>query len=168
MILNCYPAALCAACSGSSGNGSPEGFNGNCIYRDARLLTKEGECDEEGREQGGHQGNDSDLGIDGRAGSILEGITYSIADDSCLVGIAALAALMTGFNIFLGVVPEAARIGHEQCQQQAGDDVAQQETANRLGAADDADYDGGKDAHQTGGNQLAQGAGGVDIGRQRR
>ena len=52
---------------------------------------------------------------------------------------------MAGFNILFAVVPEAAGVGHEERQEQACDDVAHQEPANRLDAADKAHRQGGQD-----------------------
>lgn len=68
------------------------------------------EVDEEGGDQGGHQGHHGDLGVDGGAGRVLEGVADGVADDGGLVGVRALAALVAGFNVFLAVVPQAARV----------------------------------------------------------
>ena len=107
------------------------------------FSTEEGEHDEHGGEQGGNQAHHGNLGVDGGAGGVLEGVAHGVANDGRLVGVAALAALGAGLNVLLGVVPQAAGIGHEQSQQQAADDIAQQEAANGAGAADEAYDDGG-------------------------
>ena len=127
------------------------------------FSTEEGEHDEHGGEHGGNQAHHGNLGVDGGAGGVLEGVAHGVANDGRLVGVAALAALGAGLNVLLGVVPQAAGVGHEQSQQQAADDIAQQEAANGAGAADEAYDDGGDNGHQTGGDQLPQGAGGGDV-----
>ena len=52
---------------------------------------------------------------------------------------------LPGLHVFLGIVPQAAGVGHEQSQQQAAEDVAQQEAANGGGAADEAHDQRGDD-----------------------
>ena len=79
------------------------------------------------------------------------------------MGLAALAALVAGFNVLLGVIPQTARIGHEQRQQQAAYDIAQQEAANCPGAPYEAHYYGGQYGHEAGGDKLFQGACGGDV-----
>ena len=90
----------------------------------AERLTEDGEADKQSRQQGSNQGYNGDLGIDGRTGSILEGVAYGVADNGSLMSFAALTAFMTGFHVLLGVVPEAAGVGHEEGDQKTGNDVA--------------------------------------------
>ena len=118
------------------------------------LSPKQRQGRKEGGQKGGDQRHHGDLGVDGRAGRVLEGVADGIAGDGRLVGLGALAALVACLNVFLGIVPEAAGVGHKQGQQKAAGDIAQEETADGGRAADKAHGDGGDDGHQAGGNQL--------------
>ena len=68
-----------------------------------------------GKYDGNHR-QQLDEDVDSGAGSILEGIAYGIANDSSLVGIAALAAVYAALNVLLGVIPGTAGIGHEDSE----------------------------------------------------
>ena len=68
-----------------------------------------------------------------RAGSILERVTDSVANDSSLVLFAALAAVVAALDILLRVVPCAARVGHEHSHRKAGDGHAAEQTDNASG-----------------------------------
>ena len=57
------------------------------------------------REHNGHHTQQLDENIDGRPGSILEGIPHGVADHGRLVGLAALAAVFAALDVFLGIVP---------------------------------------------------------------
>ena len=75
------------------------------VYR--VLLLNDREIDyQRGKYDGNHR-QQLDEDVDSGAGSILEGIAYGIANDSSLVGIAALAAVYAALNVLLGVIPGA-------------------------------------------------------------
>ena len=94
----------------------------------------------------GDRGAELDQDVQGRAGSILERVADGIANDSCLVLGAALAAVVAALDILLRVVPCAARVGHEHSHRKAGDGHAAEQTDNARGsknkAGDDRDDDG--------------------------
>ena len=64
--------------------------------------------------------------------SILEGIAQRVADDRCLVGLAALAAVGTTLNVFLRVVPCTAAIVEDQGEKDTGDGPDKEEPSERF------------------------------------
>ena len=85
----------------------------------------------EGQDQAGeHDGNggaEFDQDVQGRAGGILEGIAHGIAHTSGLVLLGALAAVMAGLDVLLGVIPSTAGVGHKHGHGKTGDgDAAKQ------------------------------------------
>ena len=74
---------------------------------------------------------DLDHRVDGRAGGILVRIADRVAGHRGLMGFAALAAVIAVFDILLGIVPGAAARGHRDGDEQAGDDHAEQQGADR-------------------------------------
>ena len=72
----------------------------------------------ESHRQAGHDDRDHrhqfDEDIERRTRRILEGVAHSIAHDGRLVAVGAFTAEMPLFDHLLGVVPRAARIGHER------------------------------------------------------
>lgn len=74
------------------------------------------------------------------------------------MGVRAFAAVVTGFDEFLAVIPQPATVAHEQREQQSAHDVAGEVTADGLDAADETDDDRKKDREETGGNEFLDGA----------
>ena len=70
---------------------------------------------------------------------------------------------MARFHILLCIVPQTARVGHEQRQKQTAYNVAQQEAANGQRSTHEAHHHRGHDGRKPGGNQLHQRAGGGDV-----
>jgi len=97
-------------------------------------------------------------GFDRGAGSILVGVTDRIAGHRRLVRIRSLAAEVAFFDVLLGVVPRAAAGGHGNGDEQAGDDGADQQSAQRLerrspdpsGIHDEHQHDGYQDGQKRG------------------
>ena len=118
------------------------------------FSTEEGEHDEHGGEQGGNQAHHGDLGVDGRARGILEGVADGIADDGRLVRVRALAAEVAGLDELLGVVPQAAGVGHKQRQQQTAYNIPKQESADCQRSADQSYNHRGRNGHSSCGNQF--------------
>lgn len=79
------------------------------------------------------------MGVDAGTSCILERIAHGVADDSGLMGFAALPAAVSGFDVFLGIVPEAAAVAHEERYQESAYDVPGKETADCGDSADEAD-----------------------------
>ena len=110
------------------------------VYRVLLLNDREVNY-QRGKYDGNHR-QQLDEDVDSGAGSILEGIAYGIANDSSLVGIAALAAVYAALDVLLGVIPGAAGVRHEDSEQEAGNGSAGQHTYHALVAQDHTDYDG--------------------------
>ena len=66
-----------------------------------------------------HDRHELDQDVDGRTGRIFERIADGVTNDSSLMGVAALAAVVAFFNEFLSVIPCAACIRHHDRQQYA-------------------------------------------------
>ena len=62
------------------------------------------EARDHAREHDGDHREELDEDVDGRAGGILEGVAHGVADHGSLVLLAALAAVMAGLDILLGIV----------------------------------------------------------------
>ncbi len=58
--------------------------------------------DDETREDDGDDRDQFDEDVEGRAGGVLEGIADGVADDGGLVGLAALAAVVSGRKAIIG------------------------------------------------------------------
>src|SRR5210317_958252 len=72
---------------------------------------------------------DLDHRVNSRSGSVLVRIADGVTGDGSFVGIAALAAQMTVFNVFFGIVPGRPAGGHGDGQEKTGDDTADQQSA---------------------------------------
>ena len=130
---------------------------------DATALTKDREGYKDRGEKRSNQRDHGDLSVDGRTGGILEGIADSITDNRSLVGVAALAAFVACFNILLGVVPQTTCVGHKESEKQTAYDVAEQESGNSLGTADDTYCNSSEYAYKTGRDELLERAGGCNV-----
>jgi len=65
-----------------------------------------------GSKNNGHHGHKFDKDIDARAGCILKRVSDGIPDNAGLVGRRTLSAVIALFDVFLGIIPSAAGIGH--------------------------------------------------------
>lgn len=62
-------------------------------------------------------GHNVDQDVHGGTGGVLEGVTDGVPYDTSRVRVGSFAAVVTVFDIFLGVVPGATSIGHEKCEE---------------------------------------------------
>ena len=79
---------------------------------------------EDGQQQDCHDVCDFDHRVHRWTGSIFVGIANRVAGYRSMVGVGALAAMVSIFDIFFGVIPRAASGGHGQCHEKARDDSA--------------------------------------------
>ena len=69
---------------------------------------------QERNHQQGHNIEDLDHRVNGRAGGIFVGVAYGVAGNGGFMGIGALATQVTVFDVFFGIVPGSATGGHGQ------------------------------------------------------
>jgi hypothetical protein len=81
-----------------------------------------------------HDVDDLDQRVDGRARGVLVRIADGVAGHRRLVGVGTLAAEVAFLDVLLGVVPGAAAGAHRDRDEQARDDRADQQAAERLDA----------------------------------
>ena len=86
------------------------------------------EVHDQAGEHDGNGGDQLDQDVQRGAGGVLEGVAHGVADNGGLVVVAALAAVVSFFDMFLGVVPGASRIGHEDRQYEPGSQAADQQS----------------------------------------
>jgi len=79
-----------------------------------------------------HEAHHRDERVDRGAGRILEWIAHGIAYHGSFMGLGAFAAEIACFDIFFGIIPEPARIRHEECKHNADEDCAAEEPAQRF------------------------------------
>ena len=79
-----------------------------------------------------------DKDIDSRAGGILKGIAYGIAHNGSFVAIAALSAVVSRFNVFLGIVPGTAGITHKYCNEESGYGCTGKQSDNSVGSENES------------------------------
>ena len=84
-----------------------------------------------GEQQQGDDVGDLDHRVHRRAGGVLVGIADRVAGHRGLVRLGALAAVVAVLDVLLGVVPRAAAGGHRDRHEQAADDHAKQQRAER-------------------------------------
>src|SRR6185437_9378066 len=92
--------------------------------------------------------DDLDQRVHGRTRGVLVRIAHGVAGDRGFVRLGTLAAEVAVFDVLLGVVPGAAAGGHRDGHEQAGDDGADQDTAQRLRTQDQPDQDRHDDRQQ--------------------
>ena len=97
------------------------------------------EAGDEGSEEARDQAHHSYQGVERGTRGVLEGIADRVADDGGLVGFRSGSAAVAGFHVLLGVVPQSARVRHEQGEDDAGEDRAAEETAERRRPEDETD-----------------------------
>src|SRR3954449_10385744 len=73
---------------------------------------------------------DLDHRVHGRPGGVLVRIADGVAGHRGLVRLGTLATVIAVLDIFLGIVPGAAPAGHRNGDEQAGDDHAEQQSAD--------------------------------------
>ena len=83
------------------------------------VLLQQAYRSDESREYDGYHRYQFDQNVDRRSGCILERVADGVANNSCLVVVAALAAKVSGLDVLLGVVSGAARVSHEDSHYEA-------------------------------------------------
>ena len=78
-----------------------------------------GSADERRGEYQRHDCHDLDEDVHGRTGGVLEGISHRVTDHRRLVVVSAFAAVGSGFDVLLSVVPRTTGVGHEDRQAEA-------------------------------------------------
>ena len=99
---------------------------------------------EDGEKEKRDDVDDLDQRVDRGARGVLVGIADRVAGDRRLVRVGALAAVVAVLDVFLGVVPGAAARRHRDGDEEAGDDGADQQAAERTergGLARDGAHD---------------------------
>ena len=93
------------------------------------------ECDQR-RDDQGHHTHELHEDVERRASRILEGVAHGVADNSSVVcfrtlgvhGTVNLGLVATVLEGFLGIVPSATGVGHEDCQGNTGDGHSSQQS----------------------------------------
>ena len=83
----------------------------------------------------GDHAHELDKDIERRAAGVLEGIAHGVAYDRCVMALGVLASEMALLDVFLGVVPGSAGVGHEHGQNEACAEAAD-EKAEHTGDAE--------------------------------
>ena len=104
-----------------------------------------------------------DEDVERRTGGVFEGIAYGIAYNGCFVYLAAFAAEMSFFDVFLRVIPCTARVGHEDSQNEAGREATDKQTKNTGDTENETGNDGGYDCQNRGEYHFALGAFGGNL-----
>src|SRR5690606_24926981 len=107
----CGGGGYSTRCGAANENGGPGGRR----FRASRLPPLLQQRDQEQ----GHDVDDLDQRVDGRAGGVLVGIAHGVAGDRGLVRLGTLAAEVAILDVLLGVVPGAAAGGHRDGHEQA-------------------------------------------------
>lgn len=79
-----------------------------------------------------------DKDVDSRAGGILKGIAYGVAHNGSFVAIAALSAVVSRFDVFLGIVPGTAGITHKYCNEESGYSCTGKQSDNSVGSENES------------------------------
>lgn len=106
-----------------------------------------------------NDGHQLDEDVHGRAGRILKGIADGIARYSRFVAVGTFAAMHAGFDVFLGVIPGAARVGHHNGHEDAGSQGTANHAAQGSRAEEHADQQRERDGQDARHNHLVQGRG---------
>ena len=77
--------------------------------------------------------------------------------------LAALAAVMAGLDVLLGVIPRTAGVRHEDGENEAGDERAAEHADHTAAAEHKADDDGGDDGKQRGRDHFLQACAGAEV-----
>ena len=114
----------------------------------------------EHRDNGGkHDGNDGkelDENVQCGTGSILEGVSDGIADDSGFVAGRTFAAVLTALDILFRVIPSAAGVGHHDREHKTGGGRPEEHARNPRDPERES-HENGRDERNAGGkNHLLQ------------
>ena len=90
--------------------------------QECAIYLKQMETGNYTREDNGNHREEFNKNIDGWARGILERVAHCIADHGRLVLIAALAAMVPGLDVFLGIVPRAAGVRHKDRKNKSGNE----------------------------------------------
>ena len=121
------------------------------------------ELDHQRHDEQRHDVDDLDQRVDGGAGGVFVGVAHGVARHGGLVRFRSLAAVVAVFDVLLGVVPGAAARAHRNRHEQAGDDGAHQQAAQRLGAQQQAHHNGYHHGQQAGDHHLFDGGSGQHV-----
>ena len=62
-------------------------------------------------------GHNVDQDVHGGTGGVLEGVSDGVTDHASRVRVRSFAAVVTIFDVLLGVVPGTTGIGHKKCEE---------------------------------------------------
>ena len=100
------------------------------------------EVNHKSRKDDGNHRKKLDENVDCRAGGILKGIAHGVAHNGGLVAIAALSAEVARLDIFLGIIPCAAGIAHEYCNEESGNRCAGEKSGDSVGSENESHKNG--------------------------
>ena len=123
-------------------------------------LQESADFHKEGCEHQGHDRHEFDQDIQGRTGGVLKRIADRVTHNRGLMRGRTLAAVMAFFDVFLRIVPGTAGVGHEDCQQNAGDERACEQTAERFRPKQKPDQQRNQNSHDARNNHLVKSCGG--------
>ena len=112
-----------------------------CNYLLYVVLSEDMDIDDQRRKDDGDHREQLDQDVDRGAGGVLEGIADGVADNSRLMLIGALAAVVARLDILLGVIPRAAGVRHKDREQEARSSRASEHTDNAVEAEHQTDDD---------------------------
>lgn len=110
---------------------------GECFWIGLEQRPGDGEA---GHDDGDHR-HELDEDVERGAGGVFEGVAYGVANYGGLVHVGAFAAEVAFLDIFLGVVPRAAGVGHEDGKNEACGEAAGEQAYHAGHAEDDAHKD---------------------------
>ena len=125
----------------------------------------EGGLEKDGDDEAGDDVDDFDHGVNRGASGVFVGIADGIACDGGGVGEGSFASVISFFDIFFSVVPSSAGGGHGDGDKEAGDDGADENSAEDDGpeAWGGGDGDDEDDGEKCGDDHLAESGFGDDV-----
>ena len=134
-----------------------------------------------GKERSENKGDNRrelDEDVKGRSGGILKRVSNGISNNSGFVGSRALGEVfvafldffvgessvissdfeVSGFDVFLGVIPGSSGVGGSDGHLDSGDDDSGEVTSDSLGAEENTEDEGGKDDHKSRDDHFSQGS----------
>src|SRR6266702_1282900 len=129
------PMPSAVSCSGPSERcrpppASPSAMHWSTVLRRNSCVA----LDKQRRQHQRDRAQQLDEHMERRAGGVLERIADRVTHDGRLVGGAALPAVLTRLDVFLGIVPRPAAVVQHRGHQDAADGAHHQERGHRLGA----------------------------------